>query len=134
MTVELLADLLDAHGGLDNWNRVDSLSAQLVLGGPFWSMVGWPEAEPRPTATLDARREHITLAPFGAPDRTSIFDVDPERLTIQTAAGQIWCHPPFLDRCQDVAWALSPTDRISARLPEGVELRLPTPDASRIPG
>ena len=65
--VELLADLLDAHGGLDNWNRVDSLSAQLVLGGGlFLSMVGWPEAEPRPTATLGARREHMTLAPFGA--------------------------------------------------------------------
>ena len=40
MTVELLANVLDAHGGLDNWNRVDSLSAQLVLGGPFLSMVG----------------------------------------------------------------------------------------------
>ena len=61
------------------------------------------------------RRRHSTLVastsrspPSGAPDRTSIFDVDPERLAIQTAAGQIWCHPPFLDRCQDVAWALSP--------------------------
>ena len=52
MTVELLANVLDAHGGLDNWNRVDSLSAQFVLGGPFLSMVCWPQAELRPTATL----------------------------------------------------------------------------------
>ena len=81
--------MLDAHGGLDNWNRVDSLSAQFVLGGPFLSMVCWPQAELRPTAALDARREHIMLAPFGAPDRTSIFDVDPERLTIQTVADKI---------------------------------------------
>lgn len=29
------------------------------------------------------------LAPFGAPDRTSIFDVDPERLTIQTVADKV---------------------------------------------
>ena len=31
--------MLDAPGRLDNWKRVDSLSAELVLGGHFWSMV-----------------------------------------------------------------------------------------------
>jgi hypothetical protein len=85
----LLAKVLDAHGGQDNWQRVRSLRADIVLGGPFWSMLGWPHAELKLTASLDARREHITLAPFTAPDRIAVFDVEPQRLSIQTTNGVI---------------------------------------------
>jgi hypothetical protein len=53
VTSELLINVLDAHGGLQNWSRVSSLSAELVLGGPFWSQRGWPDAELRLTAELD---------------------------------------------------------------------------------
>src|SRR5262249_27219977 len=35
----LLALMLTAHGGLENWERVRSLRADIVLGRPFWSMV-----------------------------------------------------------------------------------------------
>jgi len=89
VTSQLLANVLDAHGGLQNWSRVSSLSAELVLGGPFWSQRGWPDAELRLTAQLDAQCEHITLAPFTAADRTSVFDVAPERLTIQGPDGEV---------------------------------------------
>jgi hypothetical protein len=85
----LLAKVLDAHGGLENWERVRSLRADIVLGGPFWSMLGWPHAELKLTASLDARREHITLAPFTAPDRVAVLDVEPERLSIQTTDGVV---------------------------------------------
>ena len=33
---ELLARVLDAHGGLDNWSKVTTLRVKLELGGPFW--------------------------------------------------------------------------------------------------
>ncbi len=83
----LLAKVLTAHGGLENWERVRSLKADIVLGGPFWSMLGWGHGELTLTASLDARHEHITLAPFIAPDRIAVFDVEPERLSIQTTDG-----------------------------------------------
>jgi hypothetical protein len=85
----LLAKVLTAHGGLENWERVRSLRADLVRGGPFWSMVGWPHGELKLTASLDARREHITLGPFTAPDRIAVLDVEPERLSIQTTDGVV---------------------------------------------
>ena len=88
VTSELLTNVLDAHGGLQNWSRVCSLSAGLLLGGPFWSQRGWPDPELL-TAQLDAQREHITLAPFTAPDRTSVFDVAFERLAIQGSRGEV---------------------------------------------
>ena len=85
----LLARVLTAHGGLENWQRVRSLRADVVFGGPFWSMLGWPHAGLKLTASLDARREHITLNPFTGPDRIAVFDVEPERLSIQTTDGVV---------------------------------------------
>jgi hypothetical protein len=86
---ELLARVLDAHGGLKNWDRVTKLTAQLSLGGPFWAARGWPDVYANQTVTLDAHREHITFTPFTAPDSTSVLDVDPERLVIRTSEGQV---------------------------------------------
>ena len=89
VTDELLADVLDAHGGLENWNAVTELTAELSLGGPFWGARGWPDVYADQTVTLDPHREHITFAPFTAPDRISVLDVDPERVTIRTLDGEI---------------------------------------------
>jgi hypothetical protein len=38
---------------------------------------------------LTPHREHITFAPFTAPDRISVFDVAPERVRIQTRSGEL---------------------------------------------
>lgn len=89
VTDQLLADVLDAHGGLENWRRVTSLTAELSLGGPFWGARGWAGVYDEQTVTLDAQREHITFAPFTAADRVSTLDVDPERVTIHTFDGQL---------------------------------------------
>jgi hypothetical protein len=86
---ELLSSVLDAHGGLQNWNRITKLTAKLSLGGVFWAARGWPDVYADQTVKLEAQREHITFAPFTAPDRVSVLDVDPERVTIQTVDGQV---------------------------------------------
>jgi hypothetical protein len=33
---DLLSRVLDAHGGLERWSKVNTLAAQLTVGGPFW--------------------------------------------------------------------------------------------------
>jgi hypothetical protein len=86
---KLLSDVLTAHGGLANWSNVTTLTASLSLGGPFWAARGWPDVYAGQTVTLDARREHITFAPFTAPDRLSVLDVDPERVALLDADGDI---------------------------------------------
>ncbi len=40
---DLLAAVLDAHGGVENWSNVAMLTAKMSLGGPFWVARGWPE-------------------------------------------------------------------------------------------
>jgi hypothetical protein len=86
---ELLSRVLDSHGGLPNWEEVDGLTAEMSLGGPFWESLGWPGVYDDQTVVIDARREHITFSPFTAPDRTSVFQVAPERVEIRTSDGRV---------------------------------------------
>jgi hypothetical protein len=62
---ELLASVLDAHGGAENWKKLTKLTARLSLGGPFWAARGWPDVYADQTVTLDPHREHITFWPLG---------------------------------------------------------------------
>jgi hypothetical protein len=41
--IDLLASVLDAHGGVDRWARVHTITARISIGGPFWGRKGWPE-------------------------------------------------------------------------------------------
>ena len=45
---ELLSRALQAHGGLDQWNRFDTVHTTIVSGGQLWAMKGTPQdAVPR---------------------------------------------------------------------------------------
>ena len=85
----LLASVLTAHGGLQNWSTVTKITAQLSLGGPFWAARGWPDIYSDQTVTIDPHREHITFAPFTGSGRMSMLDVDPERVAILTQDGRL---------------------------------------------
>jgi hypothetical protein len=85
---DLLVDVLDAHGGVDRWARVHTITAHLSIGGPFWGRKGWPGIfGEQTTLELDTRREHIVVTPFTDLDRRSVFDVNPERIVVDTNDG-----------------------------------------------
>ena len=86
---KLLLKVLDAHGGLENWDKTRKITAQLSLAGPFWGARGWPDVYADQTVTLDTHREHITFWPFTAPGLMSVLDVSPERVTVSAKDGQI---------------------------------------------
>ena len=86
---KLLTDVLDAHGGLENWAKVTRITAEMSLGGPFWAARGWPDVYSKQTVTIDPHREHITLAPFTAPNRMSVLDLDTESVAIATPDGTV---------------------------------------------
>lgn len=37
---ELLNKILEAHGGLDRWNKLEKVSATIVTGGGFFPLKG----------------------------------------------------------------------------------------------
>ena len=79
---DLLTLVVAAHGGLDRWSRVSRINAHMTIGGPFWEFKGQPGIIAEETVELDAHRQHIVFTPFTAPDRSSVFDVDPERIVV----------------------------------------------------
>jgi hypothetical protein len=80
-----LSRVLDAHGGLDRWAGARTITAHLSIGGPIWAANGWAGALTEQTLTVDTRRERSVFTPFTAPDLRSVFEVGPERVTIDTS-------------------------------------------------
>jgi len=85
----LLKRVLAAHGGIENWNKVSKITAHLSLGGPFWAARGWPDLYSEQTVTLNPHREQISFSPFTAPERISVLNVEPERISIETRDGRL---------------------------------------------
>ena len=74
----LLDAVLDAHGGLDNWQQFQRVQATIVTGGGLWAIKGQSQ-DPLPrrmTVALD--HEWASLRPFGADDQKTAFT--PERI------------------------------------------------------
>ncbi|MFG1819336.1 hypothetical protein ACGFIF_36625 [Kribbella sp. NPDC049174] len=89
---DLLKQVLESHGGLDQWSQVNHLTAQLSLGGPFWGWKGWPDVYADQTVNLDPRRESITFEPFTGSGRVSSLEVStgsPERVEIREGDGRL---------------------------------------------
>ena len=84
----LLSAVLEAHGGLDNWEETTCITAQMSLGGPFWEARGWPGVYADQTVTLDPHRQHITFTPFPHAGHVSVLDVEPERIRITDLNGK----------------------------------------------
>ena len=81
--------MLDAHGGLDRWAGARTITAHLSIGGPIWAANGWAGALTEQTLTVDTRRERSVFTPFTAPDLRSVFEVGPERVTIDTSECEV---------------------------------------------
>jgi hypothetical protein len=84
---KLAEQAIDAHGGLERWNRFTTLSAHLVQGGALWAAKGKAGVLVDPIVTVDLRNEKASHWPFGSPDRRSRFE--PQRVAIEDANGKV---------------------------------------------
>jgi len=82
---ELLARIIEAHGGMDRWNRFEKVEATIVSGGGFFPFKGvMQDSNPR-RMTVWLHEERSSVFPYGAPDQRTIFT--PERLVIEKLDG-----------------------------------------------
>lgn len=86
-----MSDLLDfaiaAHGGLERWNRFSRMRAEVTISGAIWDLKRQSGLLTDKVVELETRRERLTIAPFTASDRRSVFDTD--RLAIETLGGEV---------------------------------------------
>jgi hypothetical protein len=87
VTTDLLATVLEAHGGLERWRQLDAVSARLVQGGAEWALKGHDGVLDDVFARASLHEERESHHPFGAPDRRSAFT--PDRVAIETTHGDV---------------------------------------------
>jgi hypothetical protein len=85
--IALLADAIEAHGGLERWNAHCSLTATIVTGGEFWALKGVDQDQSPRTMRVDLHREWSSVEPFGKPGQRT--DFTPERIAIETEGGNV---------------------------------------------
>lgn len=84
---KLLADVIEAHGGLDRWHSLILGEATIVTGGGLWGLKGLIQ-DPNPRRmTVSLHEERASLKPFGDPDSHTEFT--PERIAIVRSDGSI---------------------------------------------
>ena len=84
---ELLARIIDAHGGINCWNRYEKVEATIVSGGGFFRLKGVPQDSTPRRMTVWLHEERSSVFPFGAPDQRTRFT--PESVAIEKLDGTI---------------------------------------------
>jgi hypothetical protein len=73
---------IDAHGGLDRWSQLKTVSARLLQGGVLWGLKGKDGILNDVHVTADLRTEWASHRPFTKPNRYTSFQ--PGRVAIET--------------------------------------------------
>jgi hypothetical protein len=83
---DLLGSAVAAHGGLDQWNQVKSITVDASITGAFWHIKGQGDALKNVRFEVDTTRERLTMD-FPGQDRRSVFE--PGRVVIQRHDGTL---------------------------------------------
>ena len=83
---DLLENAVAAHGGLDRWNQVRSITVDASITGAFWHLKGKGDALKDVRFEVDTTRELLTMD-FAGHDKRSVFE--PLRVVMQRRDGAL---------------------------------------------
>ena len=63
---ELLAKIIDAHGGMERWNGHEKVDATIVSGGGLFPLKGVPQDSNPRRMTVWLHEERSSVLPYGA--------------------------------------------------------------------
>ncbi|MGH3525064.1 MAG: hypothetical protein ACRDU4_20095, partial [Mycobacterium sp.] len=81
---DLLERAVAAHGGLDRWNQVNSITVDASITGALWHVKGKVDVLKDVRLEVDTKRELLTMG-FVGQDKSSVFE--PHRVVIQRHDG-----------------------------------------------
>jgi hypothetical protein len=81
---DLLESAVAAHGGLDRWNQVKSITVGASITGAFWHLKGQDDALKDVRFEVDTTRERLAME-FAGRDKRSVFE--PHRVVLQRRDG-----------------------------------------------
>ncbi len=83
---ELLETAVSAHGGLDRWNQIKSITVDASITGALWHVKGKVDAVKDVRCEVDTKRQLLTVD-FAGHDKRSVFE--PHRVVIQRRDGTL---------------------------------------------
>jgi len=84
---DLLARIIEAHGGMDRWKSFEKIEATIVSGGGFFSLKGKPQDSTPRRMTVWLHEQRTSISPYGASDQRAVFT--PQRISIEKSDGSI---------------------------------------------
>jgi len=82
----LLAEIIDAHGGVDRWNSHEKVEATIVSGGGFFPLKGAPQDSSPRRMSVWLHEQRSSVLPYGMPDQRTMFT--PDRIAIEKLDGK----------------------------------------------
>ncbi|MBB3348312.1 hypothetical protein [Sphingomonas sp. BK069] len=82
----LAAEIIEAHGGLERWRQLRSISAHLTQAGALWEIKGRAGVLADTRVTVSLTEQWASHAPFGDPSRRSEYT--PGRVALVSSEGQ----------------------------------------------
>jgi hypothetical protein len=83
---DLLETAVTAHGGLDRWNKISSITVEASISGAFWSFKNQSDALEQIRFEVETTRQRLTMDFIGQ-DKRSVFDAD--RVEMQRSGGEL---------------------------------------------
>jgi len=71
---DLLEQVLDVHGGLENWRRVNTVDFRLTLRGAALEVKQQPQGLRDVMVKVDTKRPRTLITPFPAPGRRGLYE------------------------------------------------------------
>jgi hypothetical protein len=84
---DLLAGVIDAHGGLHRWKQHRTLTTTIVTGGGLWALKGLIQDPKAREMRIALHEERASVAPFGKPEWRTAFTAN--RVAIETIDGEV---------------------------------------------
>ena len=84
---QLLAEILEAHGGVRRWNEYQKVEATIVSGGGLFQLKGIPQDSTPRRMSVWLHEERSSVFPYGAPDQLTMYT--PERIAIEKLDGTV---------------------------------------------
>jgi hypothetical protein len=80
--------VIDAHGGIDRWNKVVSIEVNMNFSGAALTGKGYPRRY-QPTCTIDVRNTKVVFQGLGDGDRDDRWIYTPKRVWIERQDGTV---------------------------------------------
>jgi hypothetical protein len=87
MSMNELRDLvIDAHGGIERWNKVKTIEGDMSITGGLWARKGWPDVLKNVHVTAAAGEQWISYQPFISEGMRS--SCTPDHTVVETLDGK----------------------------------------------